>query len=171
MDILHTTRLWLRTWDAADLERGSSLWGDPAVMTFLGGILSREKIQEKLKSEMACQEESGVQYWPICEKQTDEFVGCCGLRPWAYSAPEGHELGFHLLKTKWGHGYAFEAAQGVVCHGFEKLQLRMLRAGHHPDHVNSKEILLRLGFQFVNEVFYKPTGLMHPTYKLERVSR
>jgi ribosomal-protein-alanine N-acetyltransferase len=78
----------------------------------------------------------------------------------------GHELGFHLLKAKWGRGYAFEAARGVVRHGFEKLQLRMLRAGHHPDHVNSKKILLKLGFQFVDEVFYKPTGLMHPTYKL-----
>jgi [ribosomal protein S5]-alanine N-acetyltransferase len=58
-----------------------------------------------------------------------------------------------------------------VRHGFEKLQLRMLRAGHHPNNVNSKKILLKLEFQFANEVFYKPTGLMHPTYKLERVSK
>lgn len=167
MDILDTDRLWLRTWDGVtDLERACSLWGDPAVMTFLGGVLGREKIQEKLQFEMACQEKNGVQYWPIFEKQTDEFVGCCGLRPWVYSPPEGHELGFHLLKAKWGHGYAFEAAQGVVHHGFEKLQFPVLRAGHHPDHVNSKKILVKLGFQFVNEVFYKPTGLMHPTYKL-----
>src|SRR5580658_980452 len=93
MDILETERLWLRTWNAdTDLERASSLWGDPAVMTFLGGALSREKIEEKLKSEIACQERNSVQYWPVFEKETDEFVGCCGLRPWVYSLPAGHEL-------------------------------------------------------------------------------
>jgi [ribosomal protein S5]-alanine N-acetyltransferase len=167
MRILDTDRLWLRTWDAVtDLDCACSLWGDQAVMTFLGGILSREKIEEKLKFETACQEKFGVQYWPIFEKQTDEFVGCCGLRPWVYSPPEGHELGFHLLKAKWGHRYALEVAHGVVRHGFETLRLPMLRAGHHPDNVNSKKILVKLGFQPLNEVFYKPTGLMHPTYKL-----
>jgi [ribosomal protein S5]-alanine N-acetyltransferase len=43
-----------------------------------------------------------------------------------------------------------------------------LRSGHHPEHLNSKKILLKLGFQYVDEVFYKPTGLMHPTYQLRR---
>jgi RimJ/RimL family protein N-acetyltransferase len=168
MDILQTKRLWLRTWDSADLELACSLWGDSAVMAFLGGALSREKIQEKLEAEITCQEKNGVQYWPVFEKQTDEFVGCCGLRPWAYSPPAGYELGFHLVESKWGRGYGFEAAQGVVSHGFDTLQMGMLRTGHHPENGKSKKILLSLGFRFVDEVFYKPTGLMHPTYKLER---
>jgi RimJ/RimL family protein N-acetyltransferase len=169
MKILDTHRLWLRTWDAdTDLELASSLWGDPEVMAFLGGELSREKIREKLAFEVVCQEKHGVQYWPVFEKETDEFVGCCGLKPWTYSPPEGHELGFHLLKAKWGRGYALEVADGVVRHGFETLQFPMLRAGHHPDHVNSKRILVKLGFQYVQDEFYKPTGLMHHSYKLPK---
>jgi RimJ/RimL family protein N-acetyltransferase len=63
--------------------------------------------------------------------------------------PEGHELGFHLLKAKWGRRYAFEVAQGVVRHGFEKLQLPVLRSGHHPDYVNSKNILLKADYSGV----------------------
>jgi len=137
-------------------------------MTFLGGALTDDRVRDKLNFEMACQEKHGVQYWPFFERTTEEFVGCCGLRPWNYSPPEGHEVGFHLVKTKWGNGYGFEVAQGVVRHAFEKLQLPILRAGHHPEHEKSKKILLRLGFQFVDEVFYKPTGRMHPTYKLSR---
>jgi ribosomal-protein-alanine N-acetyltransferase len=168
MKILSTDRLFLRPWEENDFGLARSLWGDPNVMTFLGGALSDEKVREKMRAEMACLDKNGVQYWPIFEKQSDEFVGCCGLRPWVYTAPEGHELGFHLLKAKWGNGYAFEVAQGVVKHGFEKLQFPVLRAGHHPEHLNSKKILLKLKFQFVDEVFYKPTGLMHPTYELRR---
>jgi len=48
----------------------------------------------------------------------------------------GHELGFHLIKAKWGNGYAFEAAQSVIWHAFDKLQFPLLRAGHHPDNIN-----------------------------------
>ena len=135
-------------------------------MTFLGGRLSDDNVRDKLRAEMACSEQHGLQYWPIFEKRTDEFVGCCGLRPWAYTPPEGYELGFHLMKSKWGRGYAFEVAEGVVRHAFDRLQFSTLRAGHHPQHVNSSKILLKLGFQPVDKVFYKPTGLMHPTYQL-----
>jgi RimJ/RimL family protein N-acetyltransferase len=73
------------------------------------------------------------------------------------------------VKAKWGQRYASEIARAVVDHAFEKLQFPMLRAGHHPQHVNSRKILLNLGFQFVDTVFYKPTGLMHPTYKLQKI--
>lgn len=163
---LKTDRLYLRNWEEIDLPLARSLWGDPDVMTFLGGPLSEERVLEKMRAEMACAERHGVQYWPIFETQTNEFVGCCGLRPWAYTAPAGHELGFHLVQAKWGKGYAYEIAQGVVKHAFETLRLTTLRAGHHPEHRNSRKILLNLGFQFVDNVFYKPTGLMHPTYRL-----
>ena len=168
MKILSTDRLFLRTWQENDFDLAQSLWGNPDVMTFLGGPLSDEKVRDKMRAEMACLDKNEVQYWPIFEKQSDEFVGCCGLRPWVYTPPEGYELGFHLLKAKWGRGYAFEVAQGVVKHAFDKLRFPMLRAGHHPEHLNSKKILLKLGFQYVDEVFYKPTGLMHPTYQLRR---
>src|SRR4051812_45661663 len=123
MNILTTDRLFLRTWEEEDFPFARSLWGDPDVMTFLGGALSDEKVRGKMHAEMACLEKSGVQYWPMFEKQTGEFAGCCGLRPWAYSPPEGHELGFHLVKAKWGKRYAVEAAQGVVNHAFEELTL------------------------------------------------
>lgn len=165
--VLSTDRLVLRTWEEDDIHNARSLWGDPDVMTFLGGSLNDDKVREKLKAEMSCLERSGVQYWPIFEKRTGDFVGCCGLRPWAYTPPEGHEMGFHLIKSKWGLGYAFEAGKAVVKHAFHKLQLPVLRAGHHPEHLNSKKILVRLKFEFVDEVFYRPTGLMHPTYQLK----
>ena len=168
MNILSTERLFLRTWEETDFILARGLWGDPEVMTFLGGPLNDDRVREKMKFEMDCQLKHGVQYWPIFERQTDEFVGCCGLRPWVYTPPQGHEIGFHLVKAKWGNGYAIEIAERVVQHAFETLQLPVLRAGHHPDHVNSQKILLKLGFHFVDEVFYKPTGLMHPTYELKK---
>ena len=164
--VLSTDRLFLRTWDVADLGLARSLWGDRDVMAFLGGPLSDEKVLEKMRAEMVCLEQHGVQYWPAFEQESDEFIGCCGLRPWAYTPPDGYEIGFHVLKSKWGNGYALEAAQGVVTHAFDTLRLSVLRTGHHPENDKSKRILLKLGFRRTGEVFYAPTRLMHPTYEL-----
>ena len=95
MQVLSTNRLFLRTWEESDFNHARRLWGDADVMAFLGGPLSDEKVREKMLAEMGCQEKHGIQYWPFFEKKTDEFVGCCGLRPWVYTPPEGHEIGFH----------------------------------------------------------------------------
>jgi len=167
MNVLSSERLVFRAWEEKDFDLARSLWGDSDVMAFLGGPLSDDKVRDKMHAEMTCSEKHGVQYWPMFETETKQFVGSCGLRPWAYTPPEGHEMGFALVKAKWSRGYASEIAAGVVKHAFETLQLPMLRAGHHPEHRNSKKILIKLGFQFVDEVFYKPTGLIHPTYELK----
>jgi len=109
MGILKTERLFFRTWHEADFPLACRLWGDADVMAFLGGPLSNDNILAKLRAEIACQEKNGVQYWPVFEIQTEEFVGCCGIRPWVYTSEQAFEIGFHLAKDSWGKGYAFEA--------------------------------------------------------------
>lgn len=40
-----------------------------------------------------------MQYWPIFLRETDEHVGCCGLRP--YDLSKGiYETGFHIRNPK-----------------------------------------------------------------------
>jgi RimJ/RimL family protein N-acetyltransferase len=78
------------------------------------------------------------------------------------------ELGFHLVKRCWGKGFATEAALGVLNYGWEKLRLSKVYAGHHPGNRASQRILEKLGFKLVQNVFYEPTGLMHPSYVRKR---
>ncbi len=168
MKILTSERLSIRIWEAHDIDFAMKLWGNPEVMTFIDvrGKLTREQVVEKLHSEIDCQKNHGVQYWPIFEKESQEFVGCCGLKPWVHSTQGGHEIGFHIVQEKWGKAYAHEAAKAVVNYAFEEKRLGHLMAGHHADNINSKKILLKLGFKFIEEVFFKATGLMHPSYRL-----
>ena len=170
MNVLSTERLFFRRWREEDFELARRLWGSQAVMRFLGDALSDEKALDRMRLEIECDEKHGVQYWPFFETQTNDFVGCCGLRPWAYTNEDAYETGFALLEEKWGKGYALEAARAVIRHAFEELKVPMLRTGHHPDNVNSKKVLLKLGFTPAEPVFYKPTGLMHPTYSLRSKS-
>ena len=61
-------------------------------------------------------------------------------------------------------GNGTEAALGALEYPWQKLQLSKVYAGHHPDNRAWEKILKKLGFEFIENVFYKPTGLMHPAY-------
>ena len=61
-----------------------------------------------------------------------------------------------------------EAARGALDYGWRELRLAKICAGHHPDNRASRHILEQLGFTFLDNVFYGPTGLLHPSYVCTR---
>jgi RimJ/RimL family protein N-acetyltransferase len=44
-------------------------------------------------------------------------------------------------------------------------------AGHHPDNHASRHIVEKLGFTFLETVFYAPAGLLHPSYLLYQTKK
>jgi [ribosomal protein S5]-alanine N-acetyltransferase len=170
MEIYRTARLLARTWAPGDLDLdlAQALWGEPSVMKYIDvrGGLNREQVAEKLRAELRYQEEHGIQYWPIFEREGGAFVGCCGLKPWAWSPQPGPEMGFHLIPSQWGKGYGREAAEAVIRLAFTERGFPQIMAGHNPDNAGARKILLGLGFRFLEDVLYKPTGRMHPSYEL-----
>jgi RimJ/RimL family protein N-acetyltransferase len=163
---LKTERLGFSKWTANDTELAFGLWGDPEVTKLIcaSGAFTDQEVRDRLATEIRNGEVYGVQYWPIFELTTGRHAGCCGLRP--YDLPNGvYELGFHLRRAVWGQGYAVEAALAVIKYAFDTLDAKGLFAGHNPKNVASRKILLeKLGFAYVGDVFYPPTGLNHPSY-------
>ena len=51
---------------------------------------------------------------------------------------------------------------------FDELGVSALTAGHGPENVNSKALLLRLGFRYTHEEPWGTQGVLHPFYRLER---
>jgi RimJ/RimL family protein N-acetyltransferase len=167
MEKFGTGRLVARSWQIEDLPLAMELWGDPAVTALIDsrGRLTEAQIRAKLRAEIERERSSGVQYWPLFDRRGGGFVGCGGLRPWVYTPGAGDfEVGFHLVRRCWGKGLGTEAARGALDHAWEKLRLSKVYAGHHPDNRASERILKKLGFQLIENVFYEPTGLMHPSY-------
>lgn len=171
-------RLVFRAWDgsdAADVALAEGLWGDPAVMRFLDarGRLCASGVAARLGREDASLRADGVQYWPFFERAGGEFCGVCGLHrfvvedgPFATGADCVYELGFHLAPRAWGRGLATEAARAAADFAFERLGADALFAGHHPQNAASGRVLTKLGFARAGEVYFPPTGLMHPGYTL-----
>jgi RimJ/RimL family protein N-acetyltransferase len=165
---LCSRRLGFRRWCATDTAHAQSLWGDAEVTRFFGGPFPTPEIEARLAREIAQQANHGVQYWPIFLLENQEFVGCCGLRPYPSTdfAETVYELGFHLRTQFWGRGLAMEAARAVIDHAFDALSATSLFAGHHPDNAASARLLEKLGFRYDRHEFYAPTGREHPSYLL-----
>lgn len=164
---LETARLGFRAWREDDLPLAMELWTDARVTGFFGGPFSPQQVETRLAKEMADQRDSGMQYWPIFLLEDGRHVGVCGLRPW--KPAEGiPELGFHLRPEFWRCGLAFEAATAAIQFGFDGLGASAIFAGHHPDNAGSRNLLLKLGFQYAGDEIYPPSGMLEPTYLLHR---
>lgn len=93
---IKTDRIGFSKWNRDDIELARTLWGNPDVTKFIcaSGHFSEEDIQERLAVEIGNEDKYQVQYWPIFELNSNEFIGCCGLRPYKKNQ---YEMGFHLL--------------------------------------------------------------------------
>lgn len=167
MYFLTTPRLGFRLWSTDDIELASALWGDPEVTHFIDARprLDAAQIEAKLDAELEMQHQHGVQYWPIFLLENGQHVGCCGLRPKDINAGI-FEFGVHLRKPYWGTGLAVEAGHAAINYAFEHLKTRQLFAGHHPENHTSRRLLEKLGFIYIGDQLYPPTGLKHPSYML-----
>ncbi len=166
---MQTERIQFSKWQENDLTLAYILWGNPNVARYICalGKFSMQDIQDRLNQEISNGKTYNVEYWPIFEIAANALIGCCGLRP---RKEKEYELGVHLLPEFWGRGYASEAATAVMRYAFTRLDAETLFAGHHPKNIASQKLLNKLGFTYIGDEFYGPTGLYHPSYELKKVN-
>lgn len=164
---LKTNRIGFSIWKQEDIKFAELLWGDPDVTRFIcaSGHFSAKDIAARLEKEIDNNAKYQVQYWPIFELGSNELIGCCGLRPYN---ERKYEIGFHLRPKFWGQGYAMETAKAVIDYAFSVLKAEGLFAGHNPNNKASAKVLLKLGFCYIGDEFYEPTGLYHPSYEMNQ---
>lgn len=161
-----TARLRFDWWENIDRALASDLYSNAKATELIGGPFDETQIADRLAEQHRHRSEYNCQYWPLFLSETNNFVGCCGLRPRTDAPQRTFEIGFHLAPEHWRKRIATEAASSVILHAFEYLGADALFAGHRPGNESSRKTLLRLGFAFDYEELYPPTGLIHPRYKL-----
>jgi RimJ/RimL family protein N-acetyltransferase len=174
-----TARLTFQEWHEGDFELAKELWGDGRVTRMFDrrDHLDDAAVAERLARELRNSAVHGVQYWRIHTRaEPSEFVGVCGLKPpWfvpsasaATATVRCFEVGAHLRPQFWRSGFAPEATAEVLRHAFEELGAAEVYAGHHPQHEGSRKVLTRLGFAYLRDQPFEPTGLNHPIYCMTR---
>jgi ribosomal-protein-alanine N-acetyltransferase len=154
MMILETRRLVLRRLVPEDLDDLFVLYGDPEVRRhFPEGVLTREETKEELEWFLGGHpDHPELGLWATIHKETDRFIGRCGLLPWTVDGALEIEIAYLLDKRYWRQGLGAEAAQALVRHGFEQLRLPRLIALIDPAHQASIRTAESAGLRFEREV-------------------
>lgn len=141
-----TERLYLHTPSEHDAEDMGAIFGDMRVMEWLSRTEPEtpEQILERARRHMRFQETLGYCIWLARRRDTHELVGDCGIIPVAAKGPET-EIGWRFAPAHWGHGYATEAARGVLEFAFTQTDLDRIIAVSRPDNVRSHRVMQKIG--------------------------
>lgn len=131
---LETERLILRQFTEEDVDNLFQLNSDPEVTRLTpdtGQLPNRTEIQTKTLPQYLAYYKlyDGYGCWAAVEKSTQAFIGWFYLRPAihadyynsAIADRDDIELGYRLLQTAWGKGYATEGAKALILKGFSEL--------------------------------------------------
>lgn len=142
---LETSRLRLRCPSEADRASFAALNAHPEVMKDLGGSISRDESDRKLDHYSTTFSQYGYGRWMI-ENRDGNFIGYAGVMPSHAEHPLGvhDEVGWRLIRSAWGNGYATEAAQAALDDVFARVGLTEVVAYTSPDNSKSQAVMVRL---------------------------
>jgi RimJ/RimL family protein N-acetyltransferase len=149
---LETSRLRLRQFAESDLDDYASMCADPEVMRYVGerGPLSREDTWRQLAMLVGHWALRGYGMWAVEELGSGAFVGRVGLHyPEGWPEPE---IGWAIVRTYWGRGYAFEAATAALRTAFERLGWSRAISLIAPLNLRSIRLAERLGERFERNI-------------------
>lgn len=156
--MIRTDRLELCSWDTADGDLFVRHLNTPAVMRWLGGVLSPDKLAAAIERYTRWQAERAFTFW-VVRREGEEpdagWLGFCGLKlsdtPGSPVLGE-FEIGWRFREAAWGQGYAREAAAASLDFAFDRLSpervVAITVAGNRP----SWTLMERLGMRHAPEL-------------------
>ena len=169
MIIVQTARLYLRRFDIHDVKFICDVLCDPEVMLFSDGVKTITGVREWLEDCIYNYSRSSFGVWAIVEKNTKDVVGYCGLTqfPNIDGQPE-IEIGFRLLRTCWGQGYATECASSIRDYAFDVLFVSRLISLVDPQNTFSIRVIEKLGMHYEKDVMLSGYDHVDHLYSMHR---
>jgi RimJ/RimL family protein N-acetyltransferase len=149
---VETTRLLLRVPELADAQALMGIIWDPEVVEQKqvtlrespGGVDLALKNTNDMRRQW---EVRGYGQWCVIEKVTGHVMGCVGFyhpqRPWP-----GVDLGWVIHRSRWGHGFATEAATAAIGWAWENTRIDRILSLIAPDDRRSIRVATKIGERF-----------------------
>jgi RimJ/RimL family protein N-acetyltransferase len=146
------------------LEFMVELYGDARVARWhypgdLGGVRTAEQSRELLESKIQHWADHGFGYWLWRERSSGELVGRVGLGWTSIEDELAVEVGWSVIASKHGQGFATEAARASLEFGFSRAGLTEIVSFTWIENVASLRVIEKLGMRRVREFEY--AGLPH----------
>ncbi len=150
---LTTERLILRPFREADLDAHAAMNADPRVMQFIGEVQDRAAAFRTLCAYLGHWYLRGYGPWAVEERATGAFVGRAGLvrfEPWT-----DVEVGYALVPSAWGKGYAGEVAARSLRYAHEVVGARGVASHILEGNKAAIRVAERLGAKYARDADVK----------------
>lgn len=143
--MIATARLRLVDWAERHADPLAAMHADAEVMADQGGPIDRAASEAKRARYAEAGARHGFTRWAV-EALDGRFLGYAGVMP----APDGHplaphhEIGWRLIRSAWGQGFATEAARAALADLFVRTAIEEVLAYTAPDNARSQAVMHRL---------------------------
>lgn len=149
---LETERLVLRHFTMDDVDAVVALDSDPLVRRFVedGETVGRAAAAGLIEHSFDLYLRSEVfGFWAATEKPAGTFIGWFHLRPRDDESSGEPELGYRLVSSAWGRGYATEGSRALVDRAFESPGVQRVVAETMAVHTASRRVMEKCGMRLV----------------------
>ena len=149
--ILETERLIIREHVLSDAPFFFTLNSNYNVVKYTGDssfktIEEAEKIVQYVINQY---KENGYGRWLVAEKETGNPIGWCGLK--FHTDTKETDIGYRLLESAWGKGYATESAKACIDYGFKHFNLNRIIGDAIKENTASINVFKKLGMTYLKD--------------------
>ena len=148
---IETERLFLREMVEDDFEDLRRVLGDRDIM----GHYPYEFDDERIRSWIARNRERysifGFGLWAVCQKDTGEMIGDCGLTMQIIDGQIRPEIGYHIRADHQRQGYATEAARAVRDWTWQNTPFRAMYSYMKAENIPSIRTAMAYGCEYAGE--------------------
>jgi ribosomal-protein-alanine N-acetyltransferase len=157
---LLTDRLRLTPLVEADVDIALAIWTNPDVVKFICDAATEDEVRAEMSESTRRGSNGCIGIWCVANRVSGEKIGSAYLLPMPvedndmdYSLlvpeqlPDGEiELGYFLIPSAWGNGYATEISRRLLEFAFQDSPLTELVASVNDDNLASHNVLQKSGF-------------------------
>ena len=149
--IIETERLILResTWE--DFNDLYEILSCPITMSYYPKPYDEEGTKRWINWCLNSYKNEGFGLWAVCLKDSNKFIGDCGLSIQNIDGEKLPEIGYHINKNYWKKGYAKEAANAVKKWAFENTKYEKLYSYMNKENVASYKTAESIGMKCIKE--------------------
>ena len=165
--LLSSARLTLTDLVVADFASTYVMDMNDQVMRYIGGAETRsfDDYQAFIKQRLSLWIGERFHMWAMRLHGSEDFLGWVMIKP-IRDTPHV-EVGYRMLPSSWGKGYATEATRAVLAYGFNVAGFDEITGVTHPDNAESQHVLTKAGLTRDGTLNYSGGGEI-PFFRLTK---
>ena len=146
---METERLVLRELKEADTEYLHAILSDPESMQYYPAPFSLEQTRKWIQWNLENYQKYGFGLWAVILKESNLFIGDCGITMQNINGSIKPEIGYHIKKEYACRGYATEAAGACMEYAFADLGIERLYSYMKYTNVPSQRVAQKNGMKCI----------------------